>query len=114
MKRINNSNFELIEDIIQTIDFKFDASRQNKLDCFKKFWKSITGNLSEVSRVYDILEDDTMIVICKDSFVTNELYLQKNKLLKKMEEKMQELGITIKDIKFNYKKWKDKDNEQEI
>ncbi len=115
MKKLNNSNFELIEDIIKTIDFKYDDKHQKKIDCLEEFWVDIAGvKLSQISRVYDVLKDDIIVVICKDSFIANELYLKKDKLLKEMKEKSKELGINIKDMKFNYKKWKDRNNEQEI
>jgi hypothetical protein len=35
----------------------------------------------------------------------------KEKLLPLMNEKVQELGIKIKDIKFNYTKWEERNNE---
>ena len=51
--------------------------------------------------------DNILTVVCSDSFVANELYLEKNKLTKLMNEKTKNLGIEIKDIRFNYKKWKE-------
>lgn len=115
MKRINNSDFELIENIIKTIDFKYDSSKQKNMDILENIWcELVNDKISQISRIYDILKDNTMVVVCSDSFVANELFLEKDKLLRKMKEKSEKLGIKIKDIKFDYRKWKEKNDEQKI
>lgn len=115
MKKLNNSNFELIEDIIKTIDLKYDGTLQKNIECLEEFWEEIVGEkISKISRVYDILKDNSVVVVCSDSFIANELYLEKDKLLNDMNYKTEKLGIKIKDIKFDYKKWKEKNNEQKI
>ena len=112
MKKLNNSNFELIEDILKTIEFKYDSSKQKDIDCLEEFWEEIVGRqLSKASRVYGISKDRTVTIVCADSFIANELYLEKDKILNKMEEKAVNLGIKIEDIKFDYKKWKENNEE---
>lgn len=112
MKRINNSNFELLEDIIKTIDFNYNQDEYQKLEEIKAYWNEIIGNkISKFSKVYEISSDNTITIVCADSFITNELYFEKEKLLKYMNEKAEKLGIKIKDIKFDYKKWKESNNE---
>ena len=112
MKKINNSNFELIEDVIKTIDFDYDRSVQKNMGYLKEFWENTVGEkISEISRVYSISKDNTATIVCENSFIANELYLEKDNLLKKMNEKIDKTGIKLKDIKFDYKKWKEKNYE---
>lgn len=112
MKRINNSNFELLEDIIKTIDFNYSQDECQKLEEIKNYWSEIVGNkISEFSKVYEISTDNQVTIVCADSFVANELYFEKEKLLKCMNEKAEKLGIKLRDIKFDYKKWKERNNE---
>ena len=112
MKKLYNSSFELIDDIIKTIKFDDIESKQDRMTKIQNSWSSVSGSeLSKLSRVYDILNDDTLLVICKDSFVANELYFRKSSVLNKLNEELKVQGINIKDIKFDYRKWDEKENE---
>ena len=112
MKRLNNSNFELLEDIIKNLDFNYDPSHNQILDNLDGYWNEIIGNkISKFSKVYEFSDDNTLTVACADSFIANELYFEKARLLSKMNAKTQELGIKIVDIRFDYKKWKESNNE---
>ncbi len=108
MKKLNNSNFELIEDVIKELDFKYNQNDEKILGEIKKFWTQVAGDkISTFSKVIDISENNILTIVCSDSFVANELYLEKQNLLKYMNKNVQNLGIIIKDIKFNYKRWKE-------
>ena len=61
-----------------------------------------------MSRIYGISKNNTVTIVCADSFIANEFYLSKDTLFKQMEEKAEKLGIKIQEIKFDYKKWKEK------
>ena len=104
MKRLNNSNFELLEDIIKNLDFNYDPSHNQTLEKLSCYWNDTIGNkISKFSKVLEISDDNILTVICADSFIANELFFEKEKLIKKMNEKVQSMGIKIKDIKFDYK-----------
>lgn len=108
MKKLYNSNFELISDIIMSIDFSYDDTLQKNINRLSEFWNEITGEkISKISRVYNILKDSTVLVVCADAFIANELYFERDKLFKLMKEKSEKVGIKIEDIKFDYKKWKE-------
>ena len=112
MKRINNSNFELLEDIIKTIDFNYNPDSQNVVNELNALWREVVGNkISKYSKVYEISSDNNLTIICADSYISNELLFKKNKLIDFMNEKTKKLGIKIEDIRFDYKKWKEKSNE---
>ena len=112
MKRINNSNFELLEDIIKTIDFNYNPDSQNVVNELNALWREVVGNkISKYSKVYEISSDNNLTIICADSYISNELLFNKNELLDYMNKKTKKLGIKIEDIRFDYKKWKEKSNE---
>lgn len=115
MKRLNNSNFELIQDVIKEMTFNYNPDEFEKTEQLKDFWEEIIGNkISKFSKVYNFSDDNIITISCADSFVANELYYEKEKLLKLMNEKAEKLGIIIKEIKFDYKKWKESNNEEKI
>ena len=108
MKKLNNSNFELIEDVIKDLDFNYNPDNEKILEEINKYWCSVVGEkICTFSKIVNISENKILTVSCSDSFVANELYFEKEKILNYMNKNAQNLGIEIKDIKFNYKKWKE-------
>lgn len=107
-KKIHNSNFELIENIIKDMNFNYEESVQDKKQQLFNSWEEIIGNkISKFSKLFEISADNVVTVQCADSFVANELYFEKDKIFNLVNKKAQELGIKIEDIKFDYKKWKE-------
>ena len=112
MKKINNSNFESLKDVIESIDFNYNPDDCQRIEKLQEFWEDTIGKkISKLAKVYGFSSDNKLTVSCADSFVSNELYLEKEKILKIMNRKAEETGIKIEDIKFDYKKWKEKSNE---
>lgn len=110
MKKINNSDFELIQNIIENIDLNYETTQQQAKEELFNSWEEIIGNkISKFSKLFEISADNILTIICKDSFVANELYFEKEKILSLINEKAEKLGIKLKDIKFDYKKWKEHD-----
>ena len=108
MEKLNNSNLELLKNIFKEISFDYDETKADAKDELFKSWEDIIGNkISKMSKMYDISEDNILTIACSDSFVANELYFEKEKIMLLIVEKAQKLGIKIKDIKFNYKIWKE-------
>ena len=108
MRKLNNSNFELLKEVFKEIEFEKDTScievREELFNC----WEEIIGKkISKLSKVYELSDDNQLIIACADSFVANELYFEKEKILLLVREKSKKLGIEIKDIRFNYKIWKE-------
>lgn len=108
MKKIYNSNFEMIQDVIKEIDFNYEASVQESKEEFFKSWEQIIGRkISKLTKPYEISDDNVLTIRCADSYVANELYFEKEKILSLVKEKTEKLGIKIEDIRFDYKKWKE-------
>ena len=109
MKKINYSNFEMLEDVIKAMDFKYSYESAKTKEILSDCWeKTIGKKIAKLSIVYDFSSENMLTVICSDSFVANELYFKKDKIVSIMNKKIEETGIEIKDIKFDYKKWKEK------
>ncbi len=107
-KKIHNSNFELIENIIKDMKFNYEESVQDKKQQLFDSWEEIIGEkISKFSKLFEISTDNVITVQCADSFVANELYFEKDKIFNLVNKKAQELGIKLEDIKFDYKKWKE-------
>ena len=101
-----------MKDIIKTIDFNYNPDSQNVVNELNALWREVVGNkISKYSKVYEISSDNNLTIICADSYISNELLFNKNKLIDFMNEKTKKLGIKIEDIRFDYKKWKEKSNE---
>jgi len=109
MEKLNDSNLELLKNIFENISFNYDETQAKSKEELFNSWEEIIGNkISKMSKMYEISDDGILTIACSDSFVANELYFEKEKIMSLIEEKAQKLGIKIKDIKFNYKIWKEK------
>ncbi len=108
MDKRSNLYFESLQSVIKDLQFNYDEKKIEKEEALTEYWKETVGKkISQYSKFYEISADNVLTIVCSDSFVANELYLEKDKLTRLMEEKTKNLGIKIKDIKFNYKKWKE-------
>ena len=109
MKKLNYSNFELLEDIIGSLSFDYSQDRVEILNKLSEIWVDIVGyKCSQKSKVLEVSDDNILTVVCADSFVANELYLRKDNLLKSMCKKIAEQGIKLEvaDLNINYRRWK--------
>ncbi len=108
MKKLNNSDFELIQNIIENIDFNYETTQQQAKEELFKSWEEIIGSkISKFSKLFEISADNVLTVICRDSFIANELYYEKEKIFSLINKKAEKLGIKLKDIRFDYRKWKE-------
>ena len=109
MARLNYSNFELIEDVIGSLKFNFSESEAEKLKRLEDIWTEIAGNkYLQYTKVLEVSADNNLTIVCSDSFVANELYLNKSNILNTLREKIVEQGIAIDivDLNINYRRWK--------
>lgn len=108
MKRLNNSNFELLREVFKEMQFEKETSAIEAREELFNSWEEIIGDkIAKLSKVWELSADNILTIACADSFVANELYFAKDKIFSLVEEKAEKLGIKIKDIKFNYKIWKE-------
>ena len=109
MAKLNYSNFELLQDIIGDLKFNFSENEAERLKKLEDIFLEVVGEkYSKFAKVSDISDDNNLTIICSDSFVANELYLNKSNILSAMREKITEHGIEIEivDLNINYRRWK--------
>ena len=106
MKKLSNSNFVLLQDIFKELNINYDEAAADNSEKLSQYWEETVGEkISKFSKVLELTSNNVLIIVCSDSYAANELYYVKTKLLENMNEKVKKLGIEIKDIKFDYKKW---------
>ena len=99
MNKLNNSSFEMIQDIIKDLELENLKGNSEVKSGLANLWSETVGDkISKFSRFIDILPNNSLIISCADSYVSNELYYNKDKILEIMK---------INDIIFNYKDWKE-------
>lgn len=134
MKKILYSNFEGLDDILNSMlntDEKPSKKFKNKTDdldindlskssknlikrainrkTLYKFWNKAVGEkFGKMSYPYGMTANYTMIIACKNAIVAQELILKKLDILEKLQPYVKSLKMTVKDLKFDAKKW---DNE---
>ena len=109
MKKSSNSNFVLLQDIFKDLNINYDEKIAVNSEKLSKFWSETVGEkISKFSKFLQLTSNNVLIITC---YAANELYYVKSKLIESMNEKLKKLGIEIKDIKFDYKKWKEQKDE---
>ena len=89
MKKLPNSNFELLQDIFKELNIKYNEERADSLEKLSECWCETVGEkISKFSKVLQLTSDNTLIIVCSDSYAANELYFVKDKLLEDMNEKV--------------------------
>ncbi|MDD3435705.1 MAG: DUF721 domain-containing protein [Candidatus Gastranaerophilales bacterium] len=106
-KKVLYTDFEGVDSIIECMmskDLKKALTRNN----LYKFWSKIVGKtFSEKSRPYSIAGNGVLVIACANSAVAQELLLQKKQILIKFQPYLKSLHLSIKDIKFDPKKWEE-------
>lgn len=106
MKKILYTDFEdansIIEQMLTSKELKKAITRNN----LYKFWDKVVGQkISAKSKPFGMLGAGVMIIACQNSSVAQELMLQKTQILKKLEPYLKSLHMSVKDLKFDCKKW---------
>ena len=104
MGKLNNSYFESIQEILSTMEFHKETCEIDE-KTLSETWKECVGEkIAEVSQLSNLSQNGVLTVICANSLVANELYLERNNLLQIIREKFENLGIEIKAIKIDKNK----------
>lgn len=105
-KKILYSDFEdaasIIENMLTSKELKKAITRNN----LYKFWEKVVGKkFADKSKPYAMGPNSTLIVACQNSSIVQELLLQKPQILEKFQPYLKSLHLSVKDIKFDCKKW---------
>lgn len=107
-KKILYTDFEdsasIIANMLKSKDLQKAITRNN----LYKFWEKVVGiKFAQKSRPYGMMGSGVMIIACQNSMVAQELMMQKTQLIEKFKPYLKSLRITIKDFKFDPKKWEE-------
>ncbi len=93
---------ELIEQLMEQKEFKKAVTRSN----LYKFWSKAVGEkFAQKSRPYGMSANNVMIIACESAAAAQELTLRKVQILDKFAPYLQPLRMTVKDLKFDPRKW---------
>ncbi|MBE7706679.1 MAG: DUF721 domain-containing protein [Cyanobacteria bacterium SIG30] len=101
-------NYNSIGNILgSTFQGGAEYSNTSKTAVFFSFWPDIVGSkFSSFSKPYS-LKSNKLFVVCKNSFVSQEISMYKKDILKKTSVYAKGIGLEINDIVFSYKNWND-------
>ena len=106
MSKILYSKFENVEDILLDLKKKLKPKEQSKVMTLFLAWKEVVGaKLSEFSKPVGLSKDKTLIVACKNSMISQELYLNKDRIIKTVKFYADSLHLKVEDICFSHKIW---------
>lgn len=108
MKKVLYTDFENMDEIISKMLLSKELKRAVTRNNLYKFWKKSVGSkFCENSKPYGMSGNNVMIIACKSSVVAQELLLHKTQILTKLEPYLKSLKLTVKDLRFDPKKWVD-------
>lgn len=109
-KKVLYTDFEGVDETISKIlenkEFKKAITKTNLF----KFWKNVVGEkFKNNSKPYSMTTNSVMVIACKNSAVAQELMLRKTKILKDFEPYLKSLKMSVKDLRFDVKRWVEED-----
>lgn len=106
MKKILYTDFEGMDSLIETMLSSKELKKAVTRNNMYKFWSKIVGKkFSEKSRPFSMAANGVLVIACQSPAVAQELMFQKAKILTEFQPYMKSLHITVKDIRFDCKKW---------
>ena len=106
MEKILYSQFESAEDILYELRKKLQPKKQSKVLTLFLAWGEIAGQkLAQFSKPVGLTKNKTLIVACKNSMISQELYFQKQVVLVRTQSYAKSLQLKVEDICFSHKIW---------
>jgi len=109
-KKVLYTDFEDVGSIIESMLSSKDLKKAFTRSTLYKFWDKVVGKrFCEKSKPYSMMGGGVLIVACANSSVAQELMLQKPQILEKFQPYLKSLHLSVKDLKFDCKKWEAND-----
>lgn len=110
VKKVLYTDFESAENIIEKMLSSTEIKKAVTRNNLYKFWDKVVGKkFSDKSKPYSMMGGRVLIVACASSAVAQELMFQKPQILEKFKPYLKSLHLSVKDIKFDPKKWNEVD-----
>lgn len=107
-KKILYTDFESTEDIIENMLSSKELKKAVTRNNLYKFWDKVVGKkFADKSKPYSMIGGGVLVIACANSMVAQELMLQKTQILEKFKPYLKSLHMSVKDIKFDQKKWQE-------
>ena len=114
MEKILYSKFESAGDILSQLKRELKPKEQSKVMTLFLMWKEVAGaKMAEFSKPIGLSKEKTLIVACKNSAISQELYMTKARILKSVQFYADSLQLEVKDICFSHKIWEKYNNKKE-
>lgn len=105
-KKILYTNFTTTEDLIEKMLGQTEVKKAITRNNLYKFWEKAAGaKFAKKSKPYSMLGGGVMVIACENAIVAQELMLKKTQILVKLEPYLKSLKMTVKDLRFDPKKW---------
>lgn len=106
MKKILYTKFQYMDEIIEELSKKTEIKKAITRSNLCKFWNKVAGEkFANCSKPYSMRKGSIMVIACETSVVAQELLLRKTQLLVKFKPYAKSLGLDVKDLMFDTKKW---------
>ena len=104
MKQMKSSDFETVADILKTLDLKYNADYETKIQEFYSYWKEAVGEkMADYSEPKELTSDGVLIIGCRNSVVANEIFNSRIRINEKLKKKAKNLELRFfKYIKITY------------
>ena len=112
MKKQFYSELQTVGASLESFKKRFNIDESLKKMTLYKFWANVAGaKFKDVSKPVSVNKDGILLVACKNSFVTSELFMFKEKILEKLQPYSKSLEISVKDVVFSHKIWQEDKSE---
>lgn len=106
MGKLLYSNFENTGEILETMLEESEIKRTVKRATLYSFWnKIVPSKFKDKSKPYGMIGKNVMSIACENHIIAQELTLIKSDLIEKFKPYSKSLKISVKDLKFDPKKW---------
>lgn len=110
MKKILYTKFQNIEDIIADLMKNAAIRKAVTRANLCKFWGKVAGEkFAKSSRPYSLIKGSIMVIACETPVVAQELMLRKTQLLVKFKPYVESLHMKLTDLRFDAKKWENRE-----
>lgn len=106
--KINYSDMSDISEVLDEFKQKYGFDKSIKQATLFGFWKKVVGRkFANNTKCVSLNDEGVLTVACKNSFISNELFMFKDEIIRKTNVYANPLGIAIVDVMFSHKIWKD-------
>ena len=108
LKKVLYTDFVKTESLIEELLGKKEIKKAITRNNLYKFWGKAAGEkFAKKSKPYSMLRGGVMVIACENAIVAQELTLRKTQILVKLEPYLKSLKLSVKDLKFDPKKWQE-------